>query len=131
MRPQPLLSVTDVPAASRWYQDVLGLVSIHGGEEYDQLACPAADDGSFVLQLHRWDVEDHHGHIGDPALPNGNGVLVWFEVDDLDAVVDRAKARGAEVVIDLQVNPNAAHREIWLRDLDGYVVVAADAVGSV
>jgi hypothetical protein len=29
------------------------------------------------------------------------------------------------------VNPNANHREIWLRDPDGYVVVLASAYGDV
>ena len=26
----------------------------------------------------------------------------------------------------MHVNPNAGHREIWLRDLDGYLVVLAE-----
>jgi AcrR family transcriptional regulator len=28
--------------------------------------------------------------------------------------------------VDVHVNPNAKHREIWLRDLDGYLVVFAE-----
>jgi hypothetical protein len=31
----------------------------------------------------------------------------------------------AQVVEEPHVNPNAGHREIWLRDPDGYVVVIA------
>lgn len=127
-RPQPLLSVADVEASSRWYQQVVGLTSAHGGPEYERLH--AGDD--LVLQLHRWDVEHHHGPLGDPEdRPYGNGVAVWFEVDDLDAAVERARAAAAAVATDLHVNPNAGHREIWLRDLDGYLVVLASPDGEV
>ena len=31
MRPQPLITVTDVEASSRWYQRLLGCQSAHGG----------------------------------------------------------------------------------------------------
>ena len=37
VRPQPMLVVPDVPATSRWYQQVLGAVSGHGGPEYEQV----------------------------------------------------------------------------------------------
>jgi hypothetical protein len=47
MRPQPLISVTDVPRSSRWYQELLGCDSGHGGEEYERLV----HDGALVLQL--------------------------------------------------------------------------------
>ena len=53
-----------------------------------------SSDGTLILQLHRWEVEHHHGPIGDPAKPHGNGVLLWFEIDDFDAAV--ARADGAE-----------------------------------
>ena len=46
-----------------------------------------------------------------------------------DAAVERVRAVGATVVTDVHVNPNAQHREIWLQDLDGYLVVLADADG--
>lgn len=46
------------------------------------------------------------------AKPWGNGVLLWF---------DRDLRRGDRAC----ANPNARHRDIWLRDPDGYVVVIA------
>jgi hypothetical protein len=52
---------------------------VHGGDEYERLLC----DDTLVLQLHRFDVEHHHGRIGDPSSrPYGNGVALWFEIDD-------------------------------------------------
>jgi hypothetical protein len=44
-----------------------------------------------------------------------------------DATVERVRAAGATVVTDVHVNPNAHHREIWLQDPDGYLVVLAEA----
>ena len=120
---QPMISVRDVEASRRWYQGVLGLRSGHGGTEYEQLF---ADGGGMVLQLHRFEVGHHHGTIGDPAQPTGNGVALWFEVADFDAAVERVHGGTATVETDVHYNPNAGHREIWLRDLDGYLVVLAE-----
>ena len=119
--PQPLVVVRDVPGSSRFYQQVLEAESGHGGDEYEQIV----KDGEILLQLHRVDVEDHHGPPADPDQPFGNGVLLWFEVADFDAAVERVRATGAPMVHDVHVNPNALQREIWVRDLDGYVVVLA------
>jgi hypothetical protein len=58
-------------------------------------------------------------------------VLLWFQVEDFEAAVSRAHALPAEVLDGPQVNPNANHREIWVRDLDGYVVVLASRYGDV
>lgn len=127
MRPQPLIAVADVEASSRWYQRLLGCESDHGGPEYERLV----HGGALILQLHRWEVEHHHGPIGDPgARPYGNGVLLWFETDAFDAAVARAAELRAEVVLAPHVNPNAGHREIWLRDPDGYTVVLASPAGD-
>ena len=38
---------------------------------------------------------------------------------------------GAPVLDGPRVNPSANHREIWVRDLDGYVVVLAGRYGDV
>lgn len=122
VRPQPMIAVADVEQASRWYQQVLGATSGHGGPEYEQLLV----DGELIMQLHRLEVGHHHGTIGDPGQPTGNGVAIWFEADAFDAVVDRIREADAQIVTDVHLNPNAGHREIWIRDLDGYLVVVAE-----
>lgn len=119
--PQPLIAVRDVPASSRFYVHVLGAESAHGGEEYEQLV----SDGELILQLHHIDVEDHHGPLATRDVPLGNGALLWFEVSDFEAAVQRARAVEATVERDVHVNPNAKQQEIWLRDPDGYLVVLA------
>jgi predicted enzyme related to lactoylglutathione lyase len=124
--PQPLLAVADVPRASRWYRHLLGAESGHGGEEYERVYV----EDALVLQLHSLKIDHHHGPIGDAAQPLGNGVLVWFALEDFDGAVERSRDAGAEVVMDVHLNPNAGQRELWLRDPDGYVVVVAEEHGS-
>ena len=119
--PQPLVVVHDVQASSRFYTELLGAQSGHGGEEYEQIVM----DGELVLQLHRIDVEHHHGPLAAAEIPLGNGVLLWFEVSDFEAAVDRARRLGARIERDVHVNPNAKQSELWLRDPDGYLVVLA------
>ena len=127
MQPQPLIAVRDVEASRRWYQRLLGCKSGHGGTEYEQLI---DHGGKLILQLHDWDAHEHP-HMGNPAArPYGNGVLLWFQVEDFGVAVDRARALSAEILEGPRVNPNANHREIWVRDPDGYVVVLASAYGD-
>ncbi len=122
IHPQPLIAVTDVEKSSRWYQEILGATSGHGGPSYEQLLV----DGRMVLQLHRLEEPHHHGTIGDPALPIGNGVALWFESTDFDETVRRVHALTPVIESDVATNPNAGHREIWLRDPDTYLVVIAE-----
>lgn len=132
MRPQPLICVSDVEASSRWYQKLLGCQSAHGGREYERLEA----SGVLILQLHHWEVDHHHGPIGDPTKkPYGNGLLLWFEIDDFDAALARVSELKAEIVLPKHRNPpdgvgGPNHWECWLRDLDGYTVVIASPDGS-
>ena len=77
----------------------------------------------------------HHGPIGDRDLTPGNGVLLWFEVDDFDAVIARATKLQAPVILPRHRNPpdgdgGPNHWEMWLRDLDGYAIVLASPDGT-
>jgi catechol 2,3-dioxygenase-like lactoylglutathione lyase family enzyme len=132
MRPQPLISVTDVERSSRFYQELLGCESGHGGAAYERLLV----DGELVLQLHSFEVEHHHGAIGDQSSrPYGNGLALWFEIDDFDDAVLRADSLQAQIVMPPHRNPpdgpgGPDHREIWLRDPDGYLIVLASPDGE-
>ena len=129
VRAQPLLAVRDVRASSDWYRQLLGLDALpeHPHREvYDRLLRA----GELILQLHAWDKEDHPNLVHADAAPPGHGVLIWFEVDDFDEVVEQARALRAEIVLEPHINPNPRHREMWLRDPDGYVVVIASPDGE-
>jgi predicted enzyme related to lactoylglutathione lyase len=82
------------------------------------------------LQLHAWDAEEHPNLVNADAAPPGHGVLLWFQLDDFDSAIERARRLGAEIVEEPHFNPAPRHREIWLRDADGYVVVLASPDGA-
>jgi catechol 2,3-dioxygenase-like lactoylglutathione lyase family enzyme len=132
-QPQTMIAVRDVEASSRWYQELLGLRSDHGGPEYERLVA----DGVLVLQLHHREVAHHHGLVSDPDRDVGNGVLLWFgDVTDFDDAVARAGRLGAPIVRPPHRNPpegegnGPGHREIWITDPDGYTVVIASPDGE-
>ena len=132
VRPQPLLAVRDVPASARWYATLLGAQrsSEQMASDHDHIYDRLLVNETLVLQLHAWNIEDHPNLVDPEGGRNGHGVLVWFELDDLDAAVTRARAMGASIVEDVHVNPAPGHRELWLRDPDGYLVVVCSPDGE-
>jgi len=122
---EPMITVRDVEASSRFYQCVLDAESGHGGDEYEQIV----RGGVLLLQLHHRDAHEHP-HLIDESLPVGNGVLLWFRTEDFDAALERALGAGAEVLEPAHVNRLAGHRECMLRDPDGYKLVLASRFGD-
>ena len=126
---QPLIAVRNVRASSRWYAELLGadpLPDHTHRDVYDRIW----RSGRLLLQVHAWDAEEHPNLVGADAARPGHGVLLWFEVNDFDSVVERARRMRAEIIEEPHVNPAPRHREIWLRDADGYVVVVASPDGE-
>lgn len=131
VRPQTLIAVRDVKASSAWYQTLLGVRSGCDPDHPHRLLYDRLLSGdTLILQLHRWDAEEHPNLTEPDRAPHGHGVLLWFEVDDFDTAVDRARRLGARILEEPHVNPAPQHREIWLRDADGYVVVLASPDGE-
>lgn len=119
----------DVRASSRWYAELLGADTLPDHEHrdvYDRIQ----SGGHLFLQLHAWDEEAHPNLVGADSAPVGHGVVLWFEVADFDKAVARARQLRAEIIEEPHVNPAPRHREIWLRDPDGYVLVIASPDGE-
>lgn len=126
---QPLIAVKDVRASGRWYAELLGADALpdHSHRDvYDRISL----SGRLVLQLHAWDAEHHPNLVNAEAAPHGHGVLLWFELGDFDAAVERVRRLGADIVEEAHYNPAPRHREIWIRDPDGYVVVLSSPDGE-
>jgi catechol 2,3-dioxygenase-like lactoylglutathione lyase family enzyme len=125
MKLSPMLQVADVAASSRWFQQTLGLVSGHGGDEYEMLFAGEPYVTPLLLQLHRWDAHEH-GFLGSADIAVGNGVSLWFEVLGPEQLAERwqaVEAAGAVVLAAPAWNPQAHHHEFTVRDPNGYVVV--------
>jgi catechol 2,3-dioxygenase-like lactoylglutathione lyase family enzyme len=126
---QPLIAVRDVRASSRWYAQLLQADTLqehHHRDLYQRISC----SGQLLLQLHAWDKEDHPNLVNRDEARPGHGVLLWFQIEDFDSAVERVRAMNAEIILEPHFNPAPQHREIWLRDPDGYVVVLASPDGE-
>lgn len=58
------------------------------------------------------------------AIP-GNGLLLFFRVDDFDEALPRARALVSALEREPEVNPATGTREIALPDPDGYCVMVS------
>ena len=125
MQIQPMITVRDVEASSRFYQEVLDAKSGHGGDEYEQIV----RDGALLLQLHHRDAHEHP-HLIDEQTAVGNGVIVWFRTEHFDEAIARLRASSAEVLEEPHVNPLAGHLECLFLDPDGYKVAFASPYGD-
>ena len=121
----PMIAVRDVERSSAWYQSLIGCTSDHGGAEFDRLM----DGTRTLLLLHRSGAPEHTSLREPETGPTGSGLILWFQVDDLDAVWARAQALGARVVDPPQLSAEAAHREFSVADPDGYVVAVCAITG--
>jgi catechol 2,3-dioxygenase-like lactoylglutathione lyase family enzyme len=81
-------------------------------------------DGAVLLCLHQWAT---HGHptLTRPDPPPGNGLLLFFRVDDFDEALPRARALVSRLEEEPHLNPNTATMEFALRDPDGYYVTVS------
>ena len=61
----------------------------------------------------------------DDGTP-GNGLVVFFRVDDYEMALKRARALVARFEEEPHVNPNTQTREFSLRDPDGYYVAISE-----
>jgi catechol 2,3-dioxygenase-like lactoylglutathione lyase family enzyme len=120
-----IIGVRDVAKSFRWYQSLLGQELTR--PEHDDFGQLLDDDGTVLLCLHEWGVEDPpHPSLTSPddATP-GNGLLLFFRVDDFEAALKRARALTNTFEEDPHPNPNTGTAEFSLRDPDGYYVTVS------
>ena len=115
-----ILGVRDVAASFLWYQTLLGLPE--GLPAHDHFGQILASDGTVLLCLHAWGAHEHPTLTSPDLAPPGNGLLLFFRVDDFGEALARAKSLVARFEEEPHVNPNTRAREFSLRDPDGYYV---------
>lgn len=116
-----IIGVADVARSLRWYQSLFG--QSQTSPAHDDFGQVFDTDGTVLLCLHQWGA---HGHpplsSPDHARP-GNGLLLFFRVDDFDEALSRARALVARLDEEPHVNLHTGTREFALRDPDGYYVM--------
>ncbi len=115
-----IIGVHDVARSFEWYQSLFGQPLTAPAHSYFGQLCDA--DGTVLLCLHAWAVEDHPSLMSPEQGTPGNGLLLFFRVDDYDAALRRARALVPQFAEEPQLNPNTGTKEFSLRDPDGYYV---------
>jgi catechol 2,3-dioxygenase-like lactoylglutathione lyase family enzyme len=117
-----IVGVADVARSFAWYQTLLGLPkSTPAHHDFGQIIDP---DGTVLLCLHQWGTHEHPTLTRPDPLP-GNGLLLFFRVDDFDEALPRARALVSRLEEEPRLNPHTSTMEFALRDPDGYYVMVS------
>jgi catechol 2,3-dioxygenase-like lactoylglutathione lyase family enzyme len=80
-------------------------------------------DGTVLLCLHAWGAHEHPSLTSPDLAQPGNGLLLFFRVDDFEMALAGARALVARLEEEPHVNPSTGTMEFALRDPDGYYVM--------
>lgn len=115
-----IIGVNDVPSSFKWYQTLFGLAETQPGHDYwGQIV---DSDGTVLLCLHQWGAHDHPSLASPDTATPGNGLLLFFRVDDFDMTLTRARTLVTQFEEGPSMNPSTETMEFSLRDPDGYYV---------
>jgi catechol 2,3-dioxygenase-like lactoylglutathione lyase family enzyme len=115
-----IIGVSNVLRSFRWYQALLGQPeTLPAHDDWGQIL---DSDGTVLLCLHEWGAHEHPPLMSPDNGTPGNGLLLFFRVEDFDLALQRARALGGRFVEEPHLNPNTETREFSLRDPDGYYV---------
>ena len=115
-----IIGVTDVARSFSWYQSLLGQPATSPAHEYFGRILDT--DGTVLLCLHQWGAHEHPPLMSPNQGTAGNGLLLFFRVDDFDMALPRARRLASRFEEEPHVNPNTRTMEFSIRDPDGYYV---------
>jgi len=116
-----IIGVSDVPASFKWYLSLFGQPERR--PEHSYWGQILDSDGTVLLCLHQWGAHEHPSLTSPDNATPGNGLLLFFRVDDFDLALKRARALVARLEEEPNVNPATGTEEFALRDRDGYYVM--------
>lgn len=116
-----IIGVADVARSYKWYQSLFG--QQESTPAHDYFGQILDSDGTVLLCLHQWGEHGHPSLTSPHHAQPGNGLLLFFRVDDFDAALVRARALVERLDEEPHVNPSTGTGEFALRDPDGYHVM--------
>jgi len=115
-----IIGVRNVRRSFDWYRSLLGLPDANPA--HDDFGQIVDADGTVLVCLHEWGAHEHPP-LACPAGPTpGNGLLLFFLVEDFDKALARARGLVSALAEEPHVNPSTEAMELSLRDPDGYYV---------
>jgi catechol 2,3-dioxygenase-like lactoylglutathione lyase family enzyme len=113
----------EAPVEGAWVDRVIGLEGVRA-----EIVMMEAPDGHGRLELTKFHSPSHGG--GDPHAPaNTPGIRhLSFAVDDIDTVVAGLRARGAELVGEVE-RYRDIYRLCYVRGPEGIIVELAERIG--
>lgn len=118
-----IIGVGDVARSIDWYQALLGL--LQEPPAHDDFGQILDSDGTVLLCLHAWGAHEHPPLTSPDRAQPGNGLLLFFRVDDFDLALPRARTLVGRLGEEPHVNPSTGTSEFSLRDPDGYYVTVS------
>ena len=116
-----IIGVRDVLSSIKWYQTLFGQPETQPAHDYFGQILDS--DGTVLLCLHQWGAHEHPSLTSPDTATTGNGLLLFFRVDDFDLALQRARALVARLEEEPNTNPSTGTQEFALRDPDGYYVM--------
>jgi catechol 2,3-dioxygenase-like lactoylglutathione lyase family enzyme len=115
-----IIGVNDVLSSFKWYQSLFGQQETAPAHDYfGQLL---DSDGTILLCLHQWGDHEHPSLMSPDHATPGNGLLLFFRVDDFELALQRARGLVSRLEEEPHLNPNTRTKEFSVRDPDGYYV---------
>lgn len=123
-----IVGVEDVAHSVKWYQSLFGLPETKPNHDYFGQILDT--DGTVLLCLHRWGDHDHPSLTSPDHAQPGNGLLLFFRVDDFEEALPRARSLVSALEEEPHINPGTGTKEFALRDPDGYFVMVSAIAGT-
>lgn len=118
-----IIGVADVARSCLWYQSLFG--QPESAPAHDYFGQVLDSDGTVLLCLHAWGAHDHPTLSSPERAEPGNGLLLFFRVDDFEQALSRARVLVDRLEEEPNTNPATGTLEFALRDPDGYYVMVS------
>jgi catechol 2,3-dioxygenase-like lactoylglutathione lyase family enzyme len=118
-----IIGVADVARSFEWYRKLFGQPETKPAHDY--FGQIVDTDGTVLLCLHKWGDHEHPTLMSPDRAEPGNGLLLFFRVDDFNEVLSRARGLVDRLADEPDMNPATGTLEFALRDPDGYYVMVS------
>jgi len=84
-----------------------------------------SEGGEIFMCLHKWG-EHEHPTMTNPNLRPGNGLILYFRVENMDEIRETLRQNNYPIQNEIQENPNSGKREFSLIDPNGFYLTISE-----